>query len=594
MVDTNPTSNTQNNDTQNNNTQNDNTQQKNVTGNCVYDKYGRSPDKKTICGVGLPSAGADTGEGYQKCVFENKCPHCGNETLRWGWHWEENGESAFAGEGGNAEGHFFCYQGDGGCDADYSAQGHEHIDGSQYNMTILSGPTPSTEEEAQQLVDGQLPCESTSGGTSTTSTSGGTGVIITDKSFYGLIKQMLGAIDGVFIIANNMAYLLSFSDFYKYRDQFEDYIPELQASDIVSDSIIRHWTTSGLYNAVEVTYADGIIKYQYDALIEMYGESVFYYEFPEDDEETAKAKASALLSAHVRDYSLDLQLNCIYNPNITVGSWVKLPKKLTKVSGQTSVQTQQERKQKQQPKMLRKGVTIENMILTFQELNNGVAKNIQTITTEDGEQYEIEVSKKDYELYFVQSLKMRWTSDYAPIMSLHLKYGPDTPEDPLVTGTGGFGSNATSTSGTALSGNIGELVAQWIQGKSTDLEKAEAVHNGLKEYGISYKRYCNFKYATPDECLAHSKDPGLNCGDTAHLTVECMHQAGLSSAYIQLRCDNAHFFTVIEINGQKYYSDLTADEGQGTNRNWNEVWEGNTCGSKYSDGSDITPNASDC
>ena len=49
----------------------------------------------------------------------------------------------------------------------------------------------------------------------TTQTTGATVVKIPDLTFYGLIKQIIGAIDGVFIIANNMAYLLSFQDLYK-------------------------------------------------------------------------------------------------------------------------------------------------------------------------------------------------------------------------------------------------------------------------------------------------------------------------------------------------------------------------------------------
>ena len=165
-------------------------------------------------------------------------------------------------------------------------------------------------------------------------------------------------------------------------------------------------------------------------------------------------------------------------------------------------------------------------------------------------------------------------------MDLELKYGPDTPEDPINASVGGMSAGGGSTSGTALSGSIGELVAQWIQGKSSDLDKAQAIHQGLMDYGIVYSYYYNFHYDTPEECLQHAQNPGLNCGDCSQLTTECMKQGGLN-AYIVLRCDNQHFFTVIEIGGQKYYSDLTADEGQKSHRAWNTVWEGNTCGSKY-------------
>jgi hypothetical protein len=344
---------------------------------------------------------------------------------------------------------------------------------------------------------------------------------------------------------------------------------------------------------LEVTYADGIVKYQNDVLVKQYGENTFYYEFPEDDEETAKAKADALLSAHIRDYSTSIQLSVFFDENITKGSWVKVHKSLTQISGKTKKEIEQEELQAKGTiiSSKRKGLTIENLTeKTITE--NNITKTIQSITDEEGNTFDIELEKDDYELFFVQGYTCRWDKNNSLIMDLELKYGPDTPEDP-VNATVGAGGASSGTSGTALSGNIGELVAQWIQGCSSDLEKAEAIHNGLKEYGIKYVRYCNFKYGSPDECLQHAQNPGLNCGDTAQLTVECMKQGGLS-AYIQLRCDNAHFFTVIEISGQKYYSDLTADEGQGSNREWNDVWQHNTCGSKYSDGSDITPNASDC
>ena len=59
---------------------------------------------------------------------------------------------------------------------------------------------------------------------------------------------------------------------------------------------------------------------------------MFYYDCLEDDYETAKAKAQALLTAHVRDYSTDVELQVFYNPNITVGSWVKLKKSITQNS----------------------------------------------------------------------------------------------------------------------------------------------------------------------------------------------------------------------------------------------------------------------
>jgi len=314
----------------------------------------------------------------------------------------------------------------------------------------------NAKEMGQALVDAIAGKGFKGGGTPTSenngssSTGGGTAILIPDKTFYGVIKQILGAIDGVFTIANNMAFLLSFKDMHKYRNLFEDHIPKLEASDIVVDGITHYWTTDGLYNAVEVTYADGIIRYQHDALIEVYGESTFYYEFPSDDEETAKDKAKALLSAHIRDYSLDIQINCVYNPNITVGGWIKIPKTLTKISTNTNKEGPIKKLYKAQEKKTRKGVNITNINETAQKIDDKT-KTVQHITTEDGKKYDVEVEKKDYEIYFVQSYRFRWTPKSVPIMSLHLKYGPDTPEDPVnaTISTGGVQTTPTTTTNTA-------------------------------------------------------------------------------------------------------------------------------------------------
>ena len=135
--------------------------------------------------------------------------------------------------------------------------------------------------------------------------------------------------------------------------------------------------------------------------------------------------------------------------------------------------------------------------------------------------------------------------------------------------------------GSSGDANIDALVKGWCQGKSSELDKAKAIHEGLRdEVGITYRKYTNTQYHTASKCLEHSNNPGLNCGDTAILTTACMKAGGLN-AYIVLRCDRAHFFTVIEIGGQKYYSDLVWSEGQRSRRPFNEVWQGNTCGSKY-------------
>lgn len=144
------------------------------------------------------------------------------------------------------------------------------------------------------------------------------------------------------------------------------------------------------------------------------------------------------------------------------------------------------------------------------------------------------------------------------------------------TNVSSSGSSGTTGIGDA---EIDELVAKWCEGKTSDLEKAKAIHAGLRdEVGIYYDKYYDSKYHTPKKCLENHKH--LNCGDTAILTTACMKSGGLK-AYIVLRCDSAHYFTVIEIDGTKYYSDLTWSQGQKSQRAWNDTWEHNKCGNKY-------------
>lgn len=540
--------NTGNTDTDSNNTQNNS--------GCVYDKWGRTPDKSQICAIGIKSASADTQSGVTKCVFENKCAHCGAPALMWGWKWDNDPEKIqkFDGTDGTAEGHIYCVQSEGGCDADYSIEGNEHINGSTAKLTLVSGPTASSEEEAQQLSNGQLACDGSSVGSN--NSVGGTGVLIPDKTFYGLIKQMMGATDSVFTIANNMAYLLSFKDIYEYRDLYDEFIPKIETNHVIHDSVVKNYSTDGYYNAVEVTYADGIIEYQNDVLVKQYGKNTWYYEFPEDDEETAKAKADALLAAHIRDYSTDIELSVFYNPRITEGSWVKVHKSITQISGKTRKEIQQDAIKKEGKVITtkRKGITIENLTEKTITNNSGMTKLVQSITDENGDVFDIEVEKTDYELFFVQGYTVRWDKNNTLIMDLHLKYGPDTPEDPINATVGGMGNggDASSTVG-GQAADINAFVQQCL-GSSVkqDRATAEKLYKCLQNL-IVYAYYECSHYSTASECYQHAKE--LNCADTSRLVAACYKAADFQC---QVVWGPGHFWNELTLNGEIITIDLSS------------------------------------
>ena len=388
------------------------------------------------------------------------------------------------------------------------------------------------------------------------SATGGGAVSIPDKTFYGLIKQIMGAVDAVFIIANNMAYLLSFKDVYEYRNQFDKFIPIIEAKDVLRDSLVKNWSTDGYYNAVEVSYADGIIKYQNDVLVKQYGENAFYYEFPEDDEETAKAKADALLAAHIRDYSTNIQLSVFYNENITEGSWVKVNKTLTQISGKTLREIEQDKLKEKGNKIStkHKGITIENLIeKTITQ--DDITKTIQTITDEEGNVFDIEIDKSEYELFFVQSYTCRWDEHNSLIMDLELKYGPDTPEDPInaTIGIGGVSSGGTAVGGQAA--DINAFVQQCLGSSAKqDRATAEKLYKCLQGL-IVYSYYECSHYSTPSECYQHAKE--LNCADTCRLVTACYKAAGF-----QCQCVSGpgHYWNELTIGGEIITVDLSSGQ----------------------------------
>jgi len=124
-------------------------------GSQKFNKCGVSADGKYLMAIGLPSAGKDSVSGWTKTVFERKCPmpNCGSTNLIWDiWY---NGHSdclGHGGEGGSDEGHIFCKA----CDADFSVQGWEHINGSNKHLKKVSSTVKSSKAEAQKLKSGKM------------------------------------------------------------------------------------------------------------------------------------------------------------------------------------------------------------------------------------------------------------------------------------------------------------------------------------------------------------------------------------------------------------------------------------------------------
>ncbi len=136
---------------------------------------GVSADGTQVCAIGLPSASGESSYGYTwyKSVFQNQCPFCNSNSLIWAWNWAGGSSCGYCPEKGSyecgsIEGHIFCTS----CDADFSCiDGKDHMSPPRATLTRISGPTPSSEAEAQALKSGSSTTTDTTTDTVTTDTT---------------------------------------------------------------------------------------------------------------------------------------------------------------------------------------------------------------------------------------------------------------------------------------------------------------------------------------------------------------------------------------------------------------------------------------
>lgn len=455
------------------------------------------------------------------------------------------------------------------CESDINGRTHKEYFEANSEYIAYCYSDISIEDLAQKVVDGNY-----FGGVGGGTTTAGVGMIaIPDRTFYGLIKQIQGATDSLFITANNMAYLLTFEDIYKYRDAYAEFIPTLDPRQVVPTETERTWSAQGYYNTIEMQYKDGIIKYSNDALVAQYGEQTFHYSYPDDDYETAKAKASALLSAHIRDYATDVYLTCVYNPNITVGSWIKVKKSITDLS----------------PKNVAERVAQLVASPTIEDIGGERIHYYQN-RMKNGKQEKVEVFQDEYEMFFVQGYNLKWDKDHALMQNLHLKFAPDSPDDPINATIGGVVSSASAGAGGSYGEDcFGVEIAQ-LEGDhriphsgaggieyASSNPPSDEMFMGRCKQGSSYQQEVQGK--TPQEvfylatqkfvyCLYannchlykcnderwQSGECGFNCGDSATILKSLFDCIGVKNWIFHI---HGHYHTMAEINGTIQSVDLS-------------------------------------
>jgi len=394
-----------------------------------------------------------------------------------------------------------CDKSKGGCDADYDVcTGGDKQTPPRAYLVDANGKSNSNGNIDTSVGD----AEGTSSGTSEGGTSSGGGAVsIPDRTFYGTIKQICGATDSIFITANNMAYLLTIKDYYYFREKYLDLIPTIEENEVLENSMEQEWNAQPMYTVVEVKYKDGTFKYGHDALVAQYGEKPYHYDLPDDSYEVAKSKAAALLSAQVRDYAMDIKLTCLYDENITAGSWVKLKKSL---------------------------------------VHSSKMKNNE--------------NSSDYDLFFVQAYSINWRPTKTIAMDLFLKYAPMSPEDPINATLGGIVSAATSVDGAEeVPEEIKAKVAEIIGNETDLLERAKLITQWGQD-NVNHADYFCMKYKTLPATWAAL--PNLNCADSSHLACAMLNTAGIEATVVHAP---KHFWVVFTVNGEEFACDFVTSGG---------------------------------
>ena len=163
-----------------------------------------------------------------------------------------------------------------------------------------------------------------------------------------------------------------------------------------------------------------------------------------------------------------------------------------------------------------------------------------------------------------------------------ITYGSSSSSTTVTTGTGsGLNQKNTESDVSAYlksstncqvgNSNIKSLVNSLTSGLTTDLAKAQAIYNYVRD-SISYSFYYNTKYGATGTLSSKTG----NCVDQAHLLI-CMYRtAGLAARYVHGTCKFSsgstygHVWAQVLVGNQWYVVDPTSTRNSfGNIVNWN-------------------------
>ena len=246
-----------------------------------------------------------------------------------------------------------------------------------------------------------------------------------------VLSNIASAIDAHYYIVGITTYFISSTVLYSYNlDELHaptDYIPHISLDTVEDGTFDLGISQYGMYNTVKMKYKNGTVTVSYPELVRVYGEVVINYEEPSLSYTQARALAQSYLSAHVRDFGMELQLTCLYSPDYYVNGWVWVKNPLT--------------------------------------------------GTED--------------LMYIYGMSIVWSADEESIIAdMDLRYGPMNPDNPEIPEVGNEYSGDSGQSGVytgGISADIAEAARQMSLG-ATGVTGAKNVYNWFVD-NVPYSLY---------------------------------------------------------------------------------------------------------
>ena len=326
-----------------------------------------------------------------------------------------------------------------------------------------------------------------------------------ESTFEDVLHNIASAIDAHFFIVDTTVCFMSFNALIANSSMVQKAVtPTIDFWQLQDGSYDLNINQYGYYNTVIIHYKNGTLEKSYDDLVRVFGKISIEYKEPKLDYYGAQLKAQAYLSAHIRDFGMELKATMLHSGKYTVSNFVKLKNPLTMSEG----------------------------------------------------------------LFYIYGTSIQWdASGQTLICDLDLRFGPENPDAPEVPETGlsysggGGGNSSNAIVNGNVSGNIKQAAQEMINGATDNDTKVLRIYNWVDTY-VKYEFYYGQKYSS-EEVLQKKR---ANCYDTAYLIYKLCSAVNIkcevhSGNYHFLDSTYAHLWNMIYYKGKMTFAD-TGRESQ--------------------------------